>query len=188
MAARVTLKFPFSAVQRVGNSFGCCVSSFYFSVLRFPSEVHLCTCGSQEAGKSLGRKCRPTSWTGEGVFSKRCRRQSCSPASAPLATFCGENHPQHQRSHKCGNLWNGAEISVLQVLGQCPQLHNYSCFPSKSFMQTATLPNPNPTASTSAPSSQNKTSSHALQAFSIRRAPVMWEVGKSFQYFSRDHQ
>lgn len=177
MAIRVTLKFPFSAVQRVWNTFGCCVSSFYFFVFPFPSEVHLSICGSQEAEKSLGRKCRPTSWNGKRMFSNCCRRQSCSPTSAPLATFCGESHPQHQRSHKCGNLWNGAELLVLHVLGQCPQLHNYSCFPSKSFMQTATLPNPNPTASMSAPSSQSKTSSHALQAFSIRRAPVLWEMG-----------
>lgn len=31
----------------MGNTFGCCVSSFYFSVLPPPSEVHLSTCGSR---------------------------------------------------------------------------------------------------------------------------------------------
>lgn len=142
---------------------------FFCSSIR-SAFVHMWTLTSV-AGRSLGRKCRPTSWTGKGMFSNHCRRQSCSHVSVPLATFCGENYPQCHRSHSCGNLGNASEISILQILGQCPQLHNYSCFPSESFMQTATLPNPNPTASTSAPSS------HALQAFSIKRAPVLWEVG-----------
>ena len=41
---------------------------------------------------------------------------------ASFASFYGEN----RGSHNCGNLWNGAEISILQVLGQCPRLDDYS--------------------------------------------------------------
>jgi len=45
--------------------------------------------------------------------------------------------------------------------------------PSKSLMQTAVAVNSDPAACTSAPSSQRKSSSSALKAFSCSRAPVL---------------
>lgn len=93
----VTLKFPIWAIQRVGNSFGCFVSSSYFSVLPLPLEVHQSTCESQfkkQGNAWEGNADPPHELEREGWSWSHCRRQSCSPVSAPcFASFCGENHP-----------------------------------------------------------------------------------------------
>lgn len=114
----------------MGNNSGCCIPSFYFfysSTFIGSESVHVWI-SIWEAGKALERKCRPTSWTEKGMFSSQLGNSPALLSSAPFASFYGENHPQHQRSHNCRNLWKRVEISIFQVLGQCPSLHEYSSF------------------------------------------------------------
>lgn len=97
-----------------------------FPIPPLPLELPLSTTGSQFKKQGSLWKMQTHIMKREGeVFQSVLENSAALLFCALFASFCGENHPQHQRSRSHRN---GVEISILQVLGQCPRSHGYSSF------------------------------------------------------------